>query len=230
MKILIVVAVVAGVLLLVVGLFSYLVLLPGLIESRLAMNLQGRYGLEEKPEVRVSSDFPPELLLGRIDRIGVRIDRLTREGILLRDISIDLRDVDISVSSLLQGDLERDIEAASLRAEVPEESINDYLRENDLGLEYGEIDILPQGVVYLISEALFGLPAHVSLGLQVSGSRTIEVIPEEATVGGFPLPSFFTRSLASGGRTLTLSELPLEAELVSVEPSEEDALVVRAEK
>ncbi len=229
MKILIVVAVVAGVLLLVVGLFSYLVL-PGLIESRLAANLQGRYGLEEEPEVEVSSNFPPELLLGRIDRIGVRIDRLTREGILLRDIRIDLKDVDVSVPSLLQGDLEREIQAASLRAEVPEESINDYLRENDLGLEYGEIDILPQGVVYQISEALLGLPASVGLGLRVSGPRTIEVIPQEATVGGYALPSFFTRSVASGGRTLTLSELPLEAELVSVEPSEEDALVVWAEK
>ncbi len=229
MKLLIVLAVVVGVLLLVVGLFSYLVL-PGLIESRLAENLQGRYGLEEEPEVEVSSNFPPELLLGRIDRIEVRIDQLTREGILLRDVRIDLEDVDVSVPSLLQGDLEREIEAASLRAEVPEESINDYLRENDLGLEYGEIDVLPQDVVYRISESLFGFPASVSLDLRVSGPRTIEVIPEEITVGGFSLPSFFTRSVASGGRTLTLSELPLGAELVSVEPSEDDALVVRAEK
>ncbi len=43
------------VLLLVVGLFSYLVLL-GLIESRLAANLlQERYGLENDPVVEVSS-------------------------------------------------------------------------------------------------------------------------------------------------------------------------------
>jgi hypothetical protein len=221
--------IVVGVLLLVVGLFSYL-LLPGLIESRLATNLQERYGLEKKPMVEVSSNFPPELLLGRIDRIEVQIDQLTREGILLRDLRIDLKDVDVSVPSLLQGDLEREIRSASLRAEVPEESINDYLRENDLGLEYGEINVLPQDVVYQISKTLFGLPASVSLDLRVSGPRTIEVIPQEATVGGYELPSFFTRSLASGGRTLTLSELPLGAELVSVEPSEENALVIQAEK
>ncbi len=221
--------IVVGVLLLVVGLFSYL-LLPGLIESRLATNLQERYGLEKEPVVEVSSDFPLELLLGRIDRIEVQIDQLTREGILLRDLRIDLKDVDVSVPSLLQGDLEREIRSGSLRAEVSEESINDYLRENDLGLEYGEINVLPQDVVYQISEALFGLPASVSLDLRASGPRTIEVIPQEATVGGYELPSFFTRPLASGGRTLTLSELPLGAELVSVEPSEEDALVVRAEK
>lgn len=218
-----------GVLLLVVGLFSYLVL-PGLIESRLATNLQESYGLKKEPMVEVSSNFPPELLLGRIDRIEVRIDQLMREGILLRDLRINLEDVDVSVPSLLRGDLEREIRSGSLRAEVPEESINDYLRENDLGLEYGEINVLPQEVVYQISEDHFGLPASASLDLRVSGPRTIEVIPQEARVGGYELPSFFTRSLASGGRTLTVSELPLEAELVSVEPSEEDALVIRAEK
>jgi hypothetical protein len=218
-----------GVLLLVVGLFSYLVL-PGLIESRLAANLQERYGLENDPVVEVSSNFPPELLLGRMDRVEVRIDQLMREGILLRDLRIDLQDVDVSVPSLLRGDLEREIQSGTLWAEVPEESINDYLRENDLGLEYGEINVLPQDVVYQSSEALLGLPASVSLDLRASGPRTIEVIPQEATVGGYELPSFFTRSLASEGRTLTLSELPLGAELVSVEPSEEDALVVRAEK
>lgn len=52
--------VVVGVLLLVVGLFSYLVL-PGLIESRLAANLQEGYGLENDPVVEVFSNFPPEL-------------------------------------------------------------------------------------------------------------------------------------------------------------------------
>ena len=68
------------------------------------------------------------------------------------------------------------------------------------------------------------------LDLRGSDPRTIEVIPREVAVGGHELPPFFTRSLSSGGQTLTLSELPLGAELVSVKPSEEDALVVRAEK
>ncbi len=46
-----------------VGVLSY-TLVPGLIESRLATNLQERYGLEKEPEVEVSSSFPPELLVG----------------------------------------------------------------------------------------------------------------------------------------------------------------------
>jgi hypothetical protein len=215
----------AGVLLLVVGLCSYLVL-PGLIESRLETSLQGRYGLQGKPAVEVSSGFPPGLLLGRIDRIQVQIDRLKREGLLLRNVRIDLRDV--SMLSLLRGDLEGETRAASLRAEVPKDSINEYLGENNPGFR-GEIDVLPQGLVYRNSDALFGLPVNVSLNLRVAGPHTIEVIPQEATVGGVSLPPFFTRSLAAGGRTLDLGELPFGSGLVSAEPSE-DALVVRAEK
>ncbi|MDP8926691.1 MAG: DUF2993 domain-containing protein, partial [Actinomycetota bacterium] len=202
-------------------------MLPVLIEARLATNLQERYGLEEKPEVEVSSGFPLELLLGRIDHIEVHIDHLRREGILLREVRIVLEEVNLSVLSLLQEDLEREIQAASLVAEVPEESINDYLRENDLGLEGGEIDVRPQGVVYRSSDAFFGLSASVELDLRVAGPYTVEVIPQEATVGGFPLPSFLEEPLASGGRTLTLSELPLNTELMSVEP-ERNTLVVQA--
>lgn len=222
-------AVAVGVLLVVVGLFSYLVL-PGLIEWRLAANLREGYELEERPEVEVSSGFPPELLLGRMDQIEVQMDQLRREGILLRDVRIDLEEVDVSVPSLLRGDLAQRVGAASLVAEVPEDSINDYLRENDLDLEGGEIDIGPQEVVYRSGNAFFGLPASVGLDLRVSGPRTIEVIPREATVGGFELPPFLTEPLASGGRTLTLSELPLNTELTSVKPSSEGALMVRAER
>ncbi len=229
LRFLVVLGVVVVVVLLVVG-FSVYALLPGLIESRLAANLQGRYGLEEKPAVEVSSSFPPELLLGRIDRIRVQMDSFTKQGIRLRDLRIELKDVDVSVLSLLSGDLEREIEAASLVAEVPEESINEYLRKNNLGLEGGEMDVRPQSVVYRSADVLFGFSLRVGLSLQVAGPHTIGVIPQGVTVGGFSLPSFLTEPLAWGGQTLDVGELPLGAELVSVEPSEEDALVVQAEK
>lgn len=218
-----------GVLVVVAGLFTYLVL-PALIEARLATNLRDEYGLQERPEVEVSSSFPPELWLGRMDRIEVWIEQLRREGILLQNLRIDLENVNVSVGSLLQGDLEREIQAASLVAEVSEDSINEYLRENELGLEGGEIDINSQSIVYRSSDVFFGLSGSVELDLRVAGPYTVEVIPQEATVGGFPLPAFLEKPLASGGRTLTLSELPLNTELTSVEPFSEGVLVVRAER
>ena len=86
------------------GLFSYLVL-PGVIEDQLAQNLQESYELQTEPEVEVSSDFPPELLLGRVDRIRVTIDSLSRRGLTFRNVRANLEDVDASVPGLLQGNL-----------------------------------------------------------------------------------------------------------------------------
>lgn len=218
----------AGVLLLAAGFFSYLVF-PGLIESRLAADLRGSYGLAEEPEVEVFSSFPPEMLLGRIDRIGIQIDQLPREGVLFRDVRLELQSVDVSWQSFFEGRLEYENRTNSLVAEVPEESINAYLRESDVGLlGNGEIDVLPQEVVYQSADVLLGLPGSVVLDLQVAGPHAIEVVPRDATVGGIQLPPFFTNSLAAG--TLDIGELPLGVTLTSVEPSPEDALIVRAER
>jgi hypothetical protein len=212
-----------------VGILAYAVL-PTLIEARLAASLQERYELEEEPAVEVYSSSPAKLLLGRIDRIEVHMDSYTREGILLRGLRMGLEDVDVSVLSPLWGNLECDIQRASLVAEVPEESINEYLRDDELGLEGGEIDVRPEEIIYRDADAFFGLPASVGLDLGVVGPHTVEVVPEEVTVGGFTLPPFLAEPLTSGGRMLNLGGLPLETELVSVVPSSENALVVRAER
>jgi hypothetical protein len=229
-RLLVTLAISALVLLVLAGLFVYL-LLPGIIESRLAASLRESYGLEEEPTVEVSPNFPPELLFGRMDGIEVRMDSFVQEGIRLRDVRVDLRGVDVPVRSLLSGgDLERETRAVSLVASVPEEEINAYLRKNDLGLQGGKVDVGPRSVVYRSPDVLFGLPASVKLGLRVSGPSEIEVIPQEASVAGFTLPAFLTRPPEAGGRTLDLGELPLGTALESVEPSPGDALAVRAER
>ena len=120
---------------LLVGVLTYVVL-PALIEWRVAANLKDRYGPTEEPVVEVSSNFPPELLMGRVDQVDVRIDSFTKEGLQLRNLRVDLKDVGVSVAGLFRGELE-EIRNGSLTAEVPEESINQYLRENELSLEGG---------------------------------------------------------------------------------------------
>ena len=137
MRLLVMLGFVAAILLVLVALFSYL-MLPGLIESRLAANLEERYELEQEPEVEVFSEFPPELLLGRVDRIEVRVDRPAPGSILLPDLRVNLEDIDVPVRSLWRGDLEPEIPTGSLVVEVPEESIEEYLRENVLGPESRE--------------------------------------------------------------------------------------------
>lgn len=115
------------VLFIVARLFSYLAL-PGMIEDQLAGILQERYSLQTEPQVEVSSSFPPELLLGRVDRVQVEIDRISRRGVTLRNVQADLKDIDVSVPSLFQGNPKIETQSCSLRSErVPEELLNRYL-------------------------------------------------------------------------------------------------------
>jgi hypothetical protein len=106
------------VLLVLGGLFSYLIL-PGLIEDQLAQRLQGAFGAPAKPVVEVSSSFPPKLLLGHIDRIQVSIPQGSLQGGALYNARADLRGVDVSVPSLLEGDLIVQTQSCSLSVEAP---------------------------------------------------------------------------------------------------------------
>jgi len=106
------------VLLVLGGLFSYLVL-PGLIENQVAQRLQVAFGATTKPDVEVSSSFPPELLLGRIDRIQVRVDQGSLQGIALYNAQVDLRGVKVSVPSLLEGYPIIETQSCSVSVEAP---------------------------------------------------------------------------------------------------------------
>jgi hypothetical protein len=106
------------VLLVLGGLLLYLVL-PLLIESLVAWRLQTAFGTPTKPNVEVSSNFPPELLLGRIDRIQVRMDQATLQGATLYNAEADLKGVNVSVPSLLGGSPTIETQSCSLSAEAP---------------------------------------------------------------------------------------------------------------
>ena len=106
------------VVLVLVGLFSYLIL-PRLIEDQLARRLQTAFGTPTKPDVNVSSTFPPAMLLGHIGEIKVTMDQANLQGAVLYNTTADLKGVDVSVPQLLQGDLTVETESCSLNVESP---------------------------------------------------------------------------------------------------------------
>ena len=120
--------------LVVAGLFSYLVL-PGLVERQLAGLLQTQLGLVTKPEVEVSSDFAPEMLLGRVDRIEATTDGISQQGIIFSNVRVDLEGLQVSVPSLLRGDVQVESGSCSLTAEAPPLSLDcsGYLSGGYLG-------------------------------------------------------------------------------------------------
>ena len=107
-----------------VGLFSYLVL-PGLVEDQIARRLQESVGTPTEPEVRVSSNFPPEMLLGRIDRIRLDAERMSLQGLTFYDARADLRGVRVSVPSLFEGSPSIETRSCSLGASAPPVQIDD---------------------------------------------------------------------------------------------------------
>jgi hypothetical protein len=107
-----------------VGLFSYLVL-PALVEDQISRRLQESVGTPTEPEVSVSSSFPPEMLLGRIDRVRVSADTMSLQGVAFYDARADLRGVSISPSSLLEGTPRIETQSCHLGAATPAVQIED---------------------------------------------------------------------------------------------------------
>jgi len=105
--------------LLVVGVLLLFLVLPLVVESLLAWRLQTTFGTPTKPDVEISSNFPPELLLGRIDRIQVKMDQASLQGAALYNAQADLKGVKVSVPSLLGGNPTIETQSCSLSAESP---------------------------------------------------------------------------------------------------------------
>jgi LmeA-like phospholipid-binding len=106
------------ILLVLVGLFLFLVL-PVVLESLLAWRLQTAFGTPTKPDVQISSNFPPELLWGRIDRIQVRMEQANLQGVAVYNAQADLKEVKVSVPSLLEENPTIETQSCSIRAETP---------------------------------------------------------------------------------------------------------------
>jgi hypothetical protein len=121
----------AVVLLVLVGLFLFLGL-PLVLESLIAWRLQTAFGTPTKPDVEISSNFPPELLLGRIDRIQVRMEQANLQGVAVYNAQADLKDVKVSVPSLLEGNPTIETQSCSISAQAPAIFVN----ENQACLSY----------------------------------------------------------------------------------------------
>src|SRR5918997_2032723 len=90
------------ILLILGGAFCHL-MLPGLVENQIAQRLQASFGTPTKPDVEVTSNFPPEMLLGRFDRIQVSMDQGSLQGVSIYNARFDLSGVEVSVPSLIEG-------------------------------------------------------------------------------------------------------------------------------
>jgi hypothetical protein len=104
---------------LVLGVLLLYLVLPLVVESLLAWRLQTTFETPTKPDVEISSTFPPMMLLGRIDRVKVTMDQASLQGALLYNARADLKGVSVSVPSLIEGNLAVETESCSLSVDAP---------------------------------------------------------------------------------------------------------------
>lgn len=107
------------VILLVLGVLILYLVLPLVMESLIAWRLQTAFGTPTRPDVEVSSTFPPMMLLGRLDRVQVRMDQASLQGVALYNARADLKGVSVSVPSLINGSLAMETESCSLSVDTP---------------------------------------------------------------------------------------------------------------
>jgi hypothetical protein len=120
------------VVLLVLGvLFLYLVL-PPVMESLIAWRLPTELRTSTKVEVR--SDFPPMMLLGRIDQVQVSSDQIGA----YYDARVKLSDVSVSVPSLIVGNLEYETERCFVKARGYKYQECSNLSPNSFSRQFGE--------------------------------------------------------------------------------------------
>ena len=103
----------------VLGVLVLYLVLPVVLESLIAGRLQTAFGTPTKPDVEVSSNFPPMMLLGSIDRIQVTMDRASLQGATLYNARADLKGVSVSVPSLIDGNLAIETESCTLSVDSP---------------------------------------------------------------------------------------------------------------
>jgi LmeA-like phospholipid-binding/zinc-ribbon domain len=108
-----------AVVILVVGVLLLYLVLPLVMESLIAWRLQTAFGTPTKPEVEVSSTFAPMMLLGRIDRVQVRMDQASLQGVPLYEARAELKGVSVSVPSLINGSLAIETQSCSLSVDRP---------------------------------------------------------------------------------------------------------------
>jgi hypothetical protein len=107
------------VVLLALGVLVLYLVPPLVIESLIAGRVQTALETSKKPDVEVSSTFPPMMLLGRIGKVTVSSEQIILpEGDVAYDATATLRGVSVSVPSLIVGEPEYEIKSCFVESRV----------------------------------------------------------------------------------------------------------------
>jgi hypothetical protein len=205
-------------------------LLPPLLEGLVARNLQDGFGLVEKPEVDLTSDPAPKVLLGKFEEGEITLANTELGGVRPNEVKIFLEPFDLDLpASVASGSIKSEVPLfGMLRAELSE-------REVATLAAFSETPAAPVREVRLEDGYIV-----VEFGVEVLGTRVPVNVEGDAVlrdggklgfeaarweVLGEPLPEGPTQRLLEEVNFAYSIELPFEGELSKVD-AHKDRLVL----
>ena len=183
---------------LVVGTYT---VLPPLVEGYVARNLQESLGLPETPEVDLTSDPAPLMLLGEFADGRVSLPPSVAGNVRPEEVAIDLDPFDVDVTaSVSDGALRTEAQVTGgLRVELSEAEVNRIATSQVSSFPITGVD-LRQGSVFVGSEVdVFGFPVPVGVegGVEVADGSLI-FVPGRVEAFGTTVPEDVSAALLEG--------------------------------
>lgn len=206
---------------LVVGSYTFL---PSLVEKEFGREVKDRLGLEKVPEVSLSSEPAPNILVGKFESGRVVLEGVDLEGIRAERVSIDLDPFDLSVlRSLSGGELEPEGPlSGKVRMELSEKEVARLANAGRRGPKVESVRLEPGRMTIRIETTVMGVDVPVSVvGDLAQEGQTLMFEPRRVAAFGVPLPERLSDRLVSqAGFEYPLEDLPYDMEVSDVRTDE----------
>ncbi len=216
----IVAVLVPAVLVLLIGPYTFL---PSLLEYGVARDAQNHLGVEKRPEVKLRSDPPLEILRGEFAGGRIALKNSDLGGVRAENARVDLDPFDIDVWATMKNGrvISREPLSGELRVEVSEDEVARLAGARSERPVTG-IDVKQSGAVVGSEARVLGAEVPVSvqgdLGLR---DEALVFEPQGLEAAGVPVPDELADRMIDGADFgYPLDRLPYQARITGVETAE----------
>ncbi len=214
---------------LVVGAYTFL---PPLLEGYVARSVQDRLGLAETPEVELTSDPAPRMLLGEFSDGRVVLPPVEAGNVRPDEIAIDLDSFNVDIlGSVSSGGLQTEAPlTGDLRVELSEAEVNRIAASQLTSFPITGVDLREGSVLVRSETSAFGVlvPVGVEGGVEVQGGALV-FMPSRAEAFGMTLPERLTGKLREGTSFVYPVGEQFGGSVVTGAEVQEDRIVLKGE-
>ena len=202
----------------VIGTYTFI---PPILNNKLEHDLQSRLHLQNRPDVKLKSDPPPEMLVGKFSRGVVDLKYPRFGGVRPEKVTLRLDPFNVKVlKSLANGAFDtRKQLSGDLRVVLPEKEVRRIAKSRVKSFPIDGLDLRKNGVAIQSSVSVFGfeLPVGVAGKLSLRGGK-LDFKPQRVDAAGVPIPKNLSKQLLSGvDFSYPLGKLPYGTKINSLQ-------------